>query len=457
MVRENDLLINCLAELDQRGWDVEEYLADRPDLSESLRAMLRAAARLHDVPRPLATAEFRTRVHARFAARSAVDDPPTRSRPAAFRRSAGTILRPLAKPVAAALILAFAFGGVRTASASALPGTPLYPAKLAVEQIQLFVAYTPELQTDAHLSVAATRVQDAAAESRRGNHGAATSLLESSEQQIKAAEAAASQVRSPDYHQHVVEVVASLRAQQQHVALPVAQSKESRGGTEKASASSTSAGQSTGPRTAPDGTNVGGRGGASIGHQDKAGNDRTPIATGPSQPESTDSSSGGHAQGQPAAQPAPVAGDPTEQLLKTLIAQAMAGDSTGASETSTLYVSAVQALAPDHSGHGDATNRLQQQRDQLQAALPQVPASTSQSIQDALSAVDTALAAAPGADHPIASGGNPGSSDNGPVTGSSVATPTPTATPDGRPGNGANHDSSDGHQSGGGNGNGKGH
>src|SRR5439155_27114926 len=94
--------------------------------------------------RPGPSAAYRGRSRERFAALIQAD---TRRPPSAwFRRRAAVCfyLRAVAAPLAASLLLLLGATGVLSASAAALPDTPLYPAKLAFEQLTILTAWTSE-------------------------------------------------------------------------------------------------------------------------------------------------------------------------------------------------------------------------------------------------------------------------------------------------------------------------
>lgn len=187
--------------------------------------MLRAARRVRQAPRPVVSAEFRARARARFAERVSADAMRARARRGSFFRSFGTAFRPIAVPVTIAVAMLFVIGTVGTASASALPGTTLYPAKLTVERLQLLLAYTPEQQTQAHLAIAAARLREAQAENHLGNATQIPSLLQSSQDQLAAAEAAAAKIKSSGYHEQVSQTIATLRSEQRGIPPVVAASR----------------------------------------------------------------------------------------------------------------------------------------------------------------------------------------------------------------------------------------
>jgi hypothetical protein len=291
--------------------------------------------------------------------------------------------------------MVFLIGSVGIASASALPGTPLYPAKLTVERVQLLLAYTPEQQTQAHLAIAAARLREAQAENHLGHATQIPSLIQSSEDQLAAAETAAAKVTSPGYHEQVAQTIAALRSEQRDIPPVVAASRARPSSVVTATKPAEEqpiAVPSSKPTEPPGTHDVSAPGDRS----DKAHTEKENSATAPVAPPvaNTNPTPSG------AAPESRV--DPSEQLLKTLIGQAMAGDATDATATSQAYVLSIHAQVPDNDG---ATNRLRSQLAQLQRTLPRAPVSTRPAIQNAINAIEALLGTTPGVNRQ--SGGAP--------------------------------------------------
>lgn len=383
--REPDLLASYLTELEQLGWAVEDMVNAHPELTDSLRSALRAAARVRQAPVPVPSAEFRARARAHFAQRvPAKAVRATRRR--GFSLPVGSILRPIAVPVAAALLLIFAFGGISTAAASALPGTPLYPAKLIVERVQLLVAYTPEQQAAAHLSIAAARLQEAAAINNSGSSAEVPTLLQNFHEQVAAAEAAANRIRSPQYHQQVDREIASLEERQRQIPPVVAAPGKDRAHQANANVPDNSR-PAVPAQQKPDGVGNGEGVRRKEDHRDKENTGAaSPSPTATAQSLAPPPGQGG----------APAQDDQTsEQLVKTLIMQALAGDVDGATATSRLYVAAARTDASQGDG---ALNRLHGQLSQLQRALVRAPASTRSVLQNTINAIGALLPNTPQSD-----------------------------------------------------------
>lgn len=366
--------------------------------------MLRAAARVRRAPHPVVSAEFRARARARLAAITSAEPSPLVPQASRFERRRTSWWRPIATPIAAALGLVLVVGGIGTASASALPGTPLYPAKLAVEHVRLLVASSPEQQAQTHLEIASTRLQEAAIETRRGDPEAVTALLQSYQQQVEAAERAAARSAAPAYHQQIAREVAALRSEQKKV---IPATIETAG---HPNAGNGRAAEASRPRGAdevngPAGHPETGRPGASGKDHGEKGRSKAEAGSDLASPSPSPAS--GTTAG-PAASvnlPAPSDGSPgnpppsgpSEQLVKTLIAQALSGDTTGSTATARAYL---QVVGNERLQGEGAINRLRGQQAQLEHALARAPSSTRSILQDTLRALGAALANAADSDTP---------------------------------------------------------
>jgi hypothetical protein len=175
-MENDDLLDWYLADLARQDEDLEHYLATRPDIPREVVDALQAAAWLERVPRQVPSPAFRARVHQRLAAAHRDEAGRVASRSSIVRRRVPS-LRRIAVPLAAGLTLLFVVQGVFSASATALPETPLYPAKLAFEQLAVATAITPEQKARAHWAIAAVRLQEAATEVQAGHPDVAERLL----------------------------------------------------------------------------------------------------------------------------------------------------------------------------------------------------------------------------------------------------------------------------------------
>ncbi|HEX5417975.1 MAG TPA: DUF5667 domain-containing protein, partial [Chloroflexota bacterium] len=178
-------MTNYLVELDRRGWDLESFLAEHPEVSAALGELLRTADRVRRASPPAPSEAFRLRSRRRLAVAMA--------RPAPRRRwyrigSHWRDYRPLVAPVAAGLLIVLGLGGVWSASASALPSSPLYSAKLVMEQAALVTAITPDRRAVVHLAIAQERLREAAIEQERGDLTVAQELIQGSDAEVARAQ-----------------------------------------------------------------------------------------------------------------------------------------------------------------------------------------------------------------------------------------------------------------------------
>lgn len=186
-MNKEDLLANCIDEVDSGKYTLEECLAKYPELRDELRPLLEVAQCLQTkkvTPSP----EFRMRARSRLLQEMRRPEPALRP-----RRSILDWFRPLApalKPViAVALVIAgLSAAGTTTiyAAQGSLPQDTLYPVKRGVENLQLVL--TPDNADKARLNanLAERRVEEAVAQAKLGREIDA-SALQSSAAHIDAA------------------------------------------------------------------------------------------------------------------------------------------------------------------------------------------------------------------------------------------------------------------------------
>jgi hypothetical protein len=404
------LLANCLAELEDDGWDLHRVLAGHPELPESVRSALEAAAYLRRAPRPLPSPAFRAGSRQRLLeliqANGLVDR--STSRFDLLVRRFSPRVRPLAVPIAASLVLVLAFAGAINASASALPATPLYPAKLAIERVQVLTALTPQEQARTHLALASRRLQEAQAEEAAGNQVVVAGLLASYDREIATARedeaAATSSPSTPATPTALVAVstqIATLQADREQVVdragLPVA-SRPNAPALSRPTVAATSAAPTAAPPTQ---AAVVARAVPLTEHpepvaavDDRGSNNASnahPRGLGPGK---SDNPSTQPAQVEQRPAPPTVTAAPTdsvEAVFGQMLSRAMVGDADGASAAAQQYAQALQAMP---RGGGFAFGRLAGQRAQLVLAIERAPTSTRPSLQRALAAIDATLGAA---------------------------------------------------------------
>jgi len=137
-----DVLAQCLSDIETGRATVEQCLARYPEHAQSLRPLLRTALAVRTTPAVEPSASFQaaaeTRMMNLIAAR----------RSAAAQRSGTPVpakpahhWRPVFVKVTVAVLLACSLlGGTAYAAKDSLPDSPLYPVKRAVEQVQVAVA-----------------------------------------------------------------------------------------------------------------------------------------------------------------------------------------------------------------------------------------------------------------------------------------------------------------------------
>lgn len=178
----------------QAGGSIDECLAALPEPATELRSLLETALLVQQLSVPLPPPGARARVRARVMA--AAEARLGRARRAS--RSAWR-LQPLGAAMAAsgAVLLG---GGVVAASANALPGEPLYPVKLAVEQAH--VAATdlqgdPATRVELQHELAERRLAEAEALASQGRP-VPPGVVESAVRHLEAAGRLATQLPAPE-------------------------------------------------------------------------------------------------------------------------------------------------------------------------------------------------------------------------------------------------------------------
>ncbi len=126
----NDILNECLERLLVKGETIEQCLASYPDQAAELEPLLQTALATKEATAILPSPEFRAR--ARYQFRSALQATEPKRKLSLFG------WRPQWVTVAAiVLALLLAGGGTVAAAGNSMPDTPLYPVKLAMEQVRL--------------------------------------------------------------------------------------------------------------------------------------------------------------------------------------------------------------------------------------------------------------------------------------------------------------------------------
>jgi len=181
-MKKEDIIANCIDEIQAGKCTLEDCLARYPSLSDELRPLLKIAMGIQPeaaTPSP----QFRQRARIRLLQ--------AMQAPAANRGRAGLDIFGWLKPpapgrrlsyalIVATVIWALIVAGGTTVHASqdSLPDDALYPVKTAVENLRLAVARTPEARASLHLELAERRVQEVVAQSSLGRTMSTSALEE---------------------------------------------------------------------------------------------------------------------------------------------------------------------------------------------------------------------------------------------------------------------------------------
>lgn len=128
----NNILDECLEQLLVRGETIEQCLQSHPEQAAQLKPLLEMALAVKEASTIQPRAEFKAR--ARYQFRSALQEAV-----APKRRHFFSWLPRWATVLTIVLALLLAGGGTVAAAAGSMPDSPLYPVKLATEQVQLML------------------------------------------------------------------------------------------------------------------------------------------------------------------------------------------------------------------------------------------------------------------------------------------------------------------------------
>lgn len=168
----DDALNECLERLVVKGETIERCLASYPALADRLEPLLRTARAARQAaaiePRP----EFKAR--ARYQLHTALKEM------AAPRKRLFTLPRRFrwATAVAMVLVMMLASGGMVAASSGSMPDNPLYPVKLAVEQLRLNLTTSALEKAELYAELSDRRVTEIVNMARKGNIALAESVTE---------------------------------------------------------------------------------------------------------------------------------------------------------------------------------------------------------------------------------------------------------------------------------------
>jgi hypothetical protein len=172
----DDILEQSLSQITAGKARVESCLLSYPAVADQLKPLLLAAEELRSVPKPVLSPAAKARLEERVLAAAAAHP---RLRPAGRRQWLGGMSRwrwAFSTLTALVLVVFLLMTTLVTASADALPGSPLYGLKRATEDAWLWVA--PERsEPELHLRLARRRLQEIEGLAGQGRFDA--SLLES--------------------------------------------------------------------------------------------------------------------------------------------------------------------------------------------------------------------------------------------------------------------------------------
>jgi hypothetical protein len=189
-MKKEDILANCIDEIQSGKSTLEDCLARYPELGDELRPLLNIATSIP--PEKITPAlEFKQRARKRLLD---IMQPPATG---VERRGAGIFgwlqplvpaMRPSLALIVAIVMLTLLAAGATTAYASqgSLPDDTLYPVKTGVENLQLALTLSPEARAALHLKLAQRRIDEVIAQSILGRK-ISTSALEAVAVQIDAA------------------------------------------------------------------------------------------------------------------------------------------------------------------------------------------------------------------------------------------------------------------------------
>lgn len=148
----NDILNECLDRL-LKGESVEQCLADYPEQADALRPLLQVAVMTKSAASIQPHPEFKAR--ARYQFRAALQEMAEKKSRPFFQW-----LPQWATAVIVFLVLLLAGGSTMVAAQGSMPDEPLYPVKLASEQVRLALTFSDVGKAELYASLADKRVAE---------------------------------------------------------------------------------------------------------------------------------------------------------------------------------------------------------------------------------------------------------------------------------------------------------
>ena len=172
-----DILDDCLERLLVKGETVKDCLALYPQQADALKPLLQTAAATRKAIAIKPSPEFRAR--ARYQFHTLLQETASKkSRPFSFWRFRwATVLTTI-------LVMLLASGGMVAASSTSMPDEPLYPVKLAVEQLQIRLTPSSQGKASLYAEFADRRVTEIINMAQEGNVSLAESVTQRFDNQL---------------------------------------------------------------------------------------------------------------------------------------------------------------------------------------------------------------------------------------------------------------------------------
>lgn len=167
--RLEDILDECVYLIRSGQETMEGCLAKYPDVREKLEPLLRTTVLIQAVPQVLPSPTFKKTLRQRFIkaveARQVEEItstpgllPTIQKKWTEYGRKSAGVRNFMVRAVVVLLIATLVGSGTVAASANSLPGSPLYPVKIASERAQLALTFNDNNQAKLHLKFAERRL-----------------------------------------------------------------------------------------------------------------------------------------------------------------------------------------------------------------------------------------------------------------------------------------------------------
>jgi len=157
-MKRQDILAQCLADIESGRLTPDDCLERHPDLAGELRPLVEIARTIRPVGPP-ATAEFRARLRRHLLDVMQLDAAKASARPLRRHR---VFLRAATGLAGTLILAALGTAGTVYAAQASLPGDTLYPVKTAAERVQLTLTLNHEQKAFLHLKLVQRRIDEVA-------------------------------------------------------------------------------------------------------------------------------------------------------------------------------------------------------------------------------------------------------------------------------------------------------